>query len=516
MQEKCTEELLEEEFSEESADSGGRLSPRNLWSFTLGAIGRDAAGYMWSGFLNNFVIYTKSLTDRQFSVVNLVMVVARLLDGVSDAIMGNVLEVTRTRWGKFKPWIAVGMLFSSVVLIGSFSTTMEGWSYVVLFSLLYFAYDIGFTMNDIAYWGMVPSLASQKEDRDRLTSRTVLLSGVGAGLATMIVPAFTAGELTIGGSAITAYRIIALVFCALAIGTQTITLLGVKEKPLPPRSGAAVSKVSLGTIVRTVKNNDQLLWCSLIFLLSTVCNNLINAGLGSSYIYFEFGYNGLLFTVFSALGGVASGIVMLFFTPISKRRSRAQLIRLSTLAVVGGYVMMLLAGLLLPREWGMWKFGILMVTNLFAFAGQNICYLVLMICIANTVEYNEWLTGARAEGIIYSLRPFVTKMGWAVVQFLSLLVFLATGVRQYTNQIADLENAAARGLDTALKMEGIERVLAGVPSGQSNALLVCMTLLPSALAVLLYLLYRKHAVIDEARYDQILSDLKERRGELTE
>jgi len=137
-----------------------------------------------------------------------------------------------------------------------------------------------------------------------------------------------------------------------------------------------------------------------------------------------------------------------------------------------------------------------------------------MICIANTIEYNEWKTGARAEGIIFSVRPFLTKVGHAVIQVMVLIIFLLTGIRQYTNQIADLENEAAKGLDAAAKAEGIAQVLASVPSGKSAALLACMTIIPSLFAVAAYYLYAKKYSITEERYDQILAELQERKEQI--
>jgi len=366
-------------------------------------------------------------------------------------------------------------------------------------------------MNDIAYWGMVPALARRKEDRDRLTSQAVLFAGIGGGITGIIVPTFTAGDLTIGGSAVTAYRTIAVIFIALFLGAQMITLLGVKEKPLPPKSASAVNKVGIKTIVDTIRNNDQLSWMIVVFLFATVGQGLITNGLGINYIFFEFGYNGLLFTVFSAMGAVATGAIMLFFTPISKKFKRAQLMRTATISILGGCAAMLLAGLLIPSSAGMMKFVALMLANLFVFAGQSIYYLIIMICIANTVEYNQWKTGARAEGIIFSVRPFITKVGWAIINLMTLIIFLATGVRNYTNQIADFENEAARGaMDAAAKSEGIKAVLAQVPAGKNAALLACMTIIPAALGLISYILYKRKFTITEERYEQLLAELKER------
>jgi len=494
------------------AETGDKLTKRNLWAYTSAAIGRDSATYLWSGFLIIYVLYTKSLDNAQFAVLNMIMIATQVFDAFVDPIMGNILEVTRTRWGKFKPWIAIGMLLSAVIYLIMFSSRQDGWDFVVLFGALFFSYSIVFTFNDIAYWGMIPSLASRKQDRDRLTSQTVLFAGVGSGIAVLLVPPLTAGEYALGGSAVTAYARLALIFSALFIGAQMIPIIGVKEKPLPPKGTSTVNKVGIGTIYKTIRGNDQLSWCIVIFLFSTIASGILNGGLGMNYIFFEFGYNGLLFTIFSTLGALASGVVMLFYTPISKRFSRNQLIRFATLSIVGGYAFLLLVGLAVPSSAGMFKFALMMLGNLFAFGGQGVYYLVIMICIANTVEYNEWKTGARAEGIIFSVRPFITKLGWAVIQLIVMAVFMLSGVRVYTNQIADLENAAHMGLDAATRIDRINEVLAQVAPGRSMALLACMTIIPSVLALISYVLYKRKYTITEEFYDQILIELKERKA----
>lgn len=491
-----------------------RLTKRNLWTYSLGSIGRDLAGGLWSSYLLTFVLYTKSLTNGQFAVISLTIVAARIFDAMNDPVMGNILEVTRTKWGKFKPWIAIGMALSAVVFVISFSNTLQGQSYVILFVVMYFTYSIVFTMNDIAYWGMIPSLASCKDDRDLLTSRAVLFAGIGGALTGLIVPTFTAGDMTIGGSAVSAYRALSIIFSVFFIGMQVITLVGVKEKPLPPKGSATVDRVGVKTIISTMKNNDQLMWCMVIFLCYSVGNGLIGGGLGVNYIYFEFGYNGLLFTLFSALGAVAAGVVMIFFTPISKKYTRDQLMKVAAICAVGGYIMMLIIGLVVPSSSIYLKFALLMIGNLFAFGGQGIYYLIMMICIANTVEYNEWKFGTRAEGIIFSVRPLVTKFGWAIIQLMVMIIFLLTGVRDYTNEISDIENGVAQGLiDAAEKSDLVKGVLQSVPSSKSTALLVCMTIIPAILAIISYYLYKKKFIITEEKYDEILEDLKARKAD---
>ena len=81
--------------------------------------------------------------------------------------------------------------------------------------------------------------------------------------------------------------------------------------------------------------------------------------------------------------------------------------------------------------------------------------------------------GRREEGIVFSVRPFITKLGTALVQLLVLVIYLAVGVRAVTNQISDLENAASRGLITIAEKNRTNRGGAGLGAQrQSAALLV--------------------------------------------
>ena len=111
----------------------------------------------------------------------------------------------------------------------------------------------------------------------------------------------------------------------------------------------------------------------------------------------------------------------------------------------------------------------LTVSNLFAFLGQTLVYLIMIICIANTVEYNEWKTGRREEGIVFSVRPFHHQLGTALVQLLVLVIYLAVGVRAVTNQISDLENAASPGADHHSGKDGTNRGGAGLGAQRQKA-----------------------------------------------
>ena len=485
-----------------------RLQKRNMIMYPLGTVGRDMVYCLVTNFLLTYILFTKGLTSAQLGAVTAIMVAARVFDALNDPVMGNIIENTRSRWGKFKPWLLVGMVLTSFVVYMVFSTKLKGWSFIALFGVFYFTFSIAYTMHDISYWGMVPALGSDAGTRDQLTSRATLFAGIGGTLASILIPMLTTGESAIGGNAATAYSVIALAIGIIAPLFICFTLFGVREhREETPRKPFSLG---LGKVVSTIRGNDQLLWISLIFLIQQVGNGLIIGGIGSTYIYLTFGYSGGLYSTFSTIGVVATAFLMMFYPAISRKIHRKKLMSIMMVVSTVGYVLMLISGFLLQGS-GL-SFPVLTVGNMLSNFGQYGFYLVMMISIINTVEYNEYKHGTREEAIIASIRPFFTKMGSALVVVITSVSYMIFGVTDYTNRISDLESAAASGLiSEAEKLSGIEGVIAGIQGNQSGGLLLCMVVIPFVLMFISYLLYRKHYILDEEEYDRICRVIAERK-----
>ena len=485
-----------------------RQRKRNLIMYPMGTIGRDMVYCLVTNYLLTYILFTKHLTAAQLGAVTAIMVAARVFDALNDPVMGNIIENTRSRWGKFKPWLLAGILLTSLVVYMVFSTNLQGWSFIALFGLFYFSFSIAYTLHDISYWGMVPALGSDAGARDQFTSRATLCAGIGGIIASVAIPMLTTGEGTIGGNASTAYSVIALVIGILAPLFLCFTLFGVREHredtPKKPFS------LGLGKVVSTIRGNDQLMWISLIFLIQQVGNNIAVGGVGSTYIYLTYGYSGGLYSTFHTIGMVATGILMIFYPAISRKLHRKKLMSILMGVSTAGYLVMLVSGFLMTGS--DLRFYVLTLGYMLSNFGQYGFYLVMMISIINTVEYNEYKHGTREEAIVASIRPFFTKMGSALVVVITYVSYMLFGVTNYTNQISDLESAAASGLITeAQKLSSIEGVIAGIQGNQSSGLLLCMVVLPFALMLTSYLLYRKHYILDEEEYDRICQVIAQRK-----
>lgn len=487
---------------------------KNLIMFPLGTVGRDMVYSLVTNFLLTFVLFTRSLTAAQLSAITAIMVGARIFDALNDPIMGNIIERTRTKWGKFKPWIVIGMFSTSAVIYAAFNTKLQGWSFVWFFGVIYFLYSITYTMGDISYWGMIPALSSDGDTRNAFTARTTLFAGIGGTAASILIPLLTTGANAIGGSTSVAYGRIALAIAFLAPAFLCFVLFGVRERredlsePVPP--------VSFKKIWSTISGNDQLIWIAIIFLIHEIGNGVVMSGIGSTYIYFEFGYEGGLYSLFTTVGMSVTALLMVFYPAISRRLPRKKLMGVLVKVATLGYVLMIAVLAMRAGEHyalGMdLKFLILTIGYMLANFGQYGFYLILMISVINTVEYNEYLHGTRDEGIITSLRPFLTKLASALTVVIASATYMLAGVTKYTNQISTFENAAAAGqISEADKLAAIHELLGGVSHSQSVGLLLVMTVLPYALMVLSYELYLRRYKLDEEEYDRICDELNARR-----
>lgn len=481
-----------------------KLRKKNLWMFPLGTVGRDMMYNLVTNFLLTYILFTKGLSAAQLGTITAIMVAARMFDALNDPIMGNIIEMTHTKWGKFKPWLVIGIALSSIVVTMVFSTNLKGWNFVILFGVFYFCYSIAYTMHDISYWGMVPALSSDANARDQYTSRATLFSGIGGTLAGIVIPMVTTGEGTIGGSANIAYKVVAIVICILAPAFLCFTIFGVKERRETVK--AEKSSAGLKKVLNTIMNNDQLRWIAIIFLIQQVGNGIAIGGIGSTYIYFTYGYEGGLYSLFTTVGMSATAFLMIFYPTISKKINRKPLMNMMAAISVVGFVLMLLSRVI-PSI----GFILLTIGYMLSNFGLYCYYLVMMISIINTVEYNEYKCGTRDEAIIASVRPFMTKMASAIVVMITTASYVIFGVTNYTNQISDFESAAAIGTITeAEKLASIQSLISGVGEGQSIGLLLCMTILPCALMLISNILYQKKYKLDEAEYARICKELENR------
>lgn len=482
---------------------------KNLLMFPLGTVGRDMVYQLFTSYLLTYIMFTRQLDAKMLAAITAIMVGARVFDALNDPIMGNIIDRTRTKWGKFKPWLVIGIVTTSIVVYAMFNSKLTGWSFIWFFGIMYFCYSITYTMHDIAYWGMVPSLGTDSHIRDKFTSRTNLFAGIGGTLASVLIPVFTVGATAIGGNTAYAYGRVALVIVIIAPLFLCFTIFGVREDRSYEKE--PVPSVGLKKIIDVIKNNRQLVWISVIFLLQQVGQNICLNGLGQMYVYFEYGYAGGFWGLFTMLGMIPTAFLMIFYPAIAAKTSRKDFMKKMLYVSGAGYLLMFLTGAFVPS--GSIKFYVFTVGYMAANFGFYAYYLIMMISILNTVEYNEYLHGERNDAIIASVRPFITKLASAICVAIVNLSYMILGVMNYTNKISAFESEANLGIITEqAKLSSIGAVLTQVQSFQKIGMLLFITLIPFIFMYASYKLYRSHYTLDEDEFKRICDDIDRRKA----
>ena len=430
-----------------------KLFNRNKWAYSVGGIGRDMVYQLVATFFITYVQFSGlGLSALQFTIIGIMLVIGRVWDAVNDPVMGSIVENTHTKWGKFRPWILVGAVLTAIVIVFMFNFRPTGWGFVVFFFAMYLLWEMFFTLNDIPYWSLIPALSKNKKDRDTVTTMVVVFAGVGAFAGNAIITLTTVGKMVKG------YSMISLTFAIFFVACSLLTVFGVKEPEeiIPEKP----EKVSIKKMFKVIAKNDQLLWASLALMLYSIGSGLLTA-LGYNFFWLEIGYNGTLTMIFIISFAISNILIQSFYSALAKRFTRKQLMTYSFIALIFGYAMMLLIGWVdfLPVN---------IVTaclfGVFVFGGQAIFYMVVIVNMTNTIEYNEYKTGDRNEAIVFSLRPFVAKMSSAIQGLIVTLVLVVSGVYGMSQNVSSLEEQVSmfNEMSSAEKVEYMDSIQNGI------------------------------------------------------
>jgi len=447
-------------------------SNRNRYTFGLGTIGRDMLYSLISMYLIFYLSDIVNLSNSVLWWVTAIIMGARIFDALNDPIMGVIVDNTRSRFGKFKPWITIGAFASGIFTILLFTDfQLNGTAFILLFAFLYVMWGISFTANDISYWSMLPSLSTDQKERERIGAFARICANIGLFMVVAgIVPLTTAiGDAT--GSMKTAYFIFTLVVVAVMWIGQSITVFGVKEKK---DQFKVEEKTTLRGMVRAIFKNDQLLYTAIAMALFMI-GYVTTTGFGLYYFKYAFGDEGM-YSIFAVILGVAQITALAIFPLFSKKFNRKKLYTGATIFVFAGY------GVFFFSPMNMIFIGI---AGLLLFLGQAFIQLLMLMFLADTVEYGQWKLGRRNESVTFALQPFINKMGGAI----------ASGIVGATIIISGINEA-----ETA----------ADVTAGGLLTLKMAMFVLPLLFILAGYIIYRAKYKIDQKMFSQILEELKER------
>ncbi|MCR5344895.1 MAG: glycoside-pentoside-hexuronide (GPH):cation symporter [Lachnospiraceae bacterium] len=475
------------------------INRKTKWSYCVGATGRDAAYVLVSMFILTYVQYTFKLTIAQFSVISAAMVICMIWDAVNDLMMSTIIENCHFKSGKFKPFIITGALLNACVIIAMFTIRPSGWAFVIFFCITYLLWGMTYTINDIAYWGMLPSLTSDPKERDGLVTLMGIFVCIGQFSVAGIVP------IVIAGNAVNAFRITALIVALLFIAFQMLTYFGVTES----KREESNKKVTLKDMAKILARNDQLIVIGIAYILFCVGQQLLLL-LAVNFFYFVFGYSssGDLITVFTVMYGLGTLVAQFLYPILSEKLSRRKLISCCMIVLLIGYGLFLSFGYILPMN-----VIVLNITGFIIFLCQGLYNLAVIVMVNNTIEYDEYKYGERHDSIISAIRSFASKLSNALNQGAASLILIISGIYAVSQDISALEVEIGNGNlvreDALILADGFIR---GVERSQTLMLRIGMVFVPLIAMIVAYLIIRAKYKIDEKEYNRLVEEIAKRKN----
>lgn len=490
------------------------LSNRNKWGFASGCTFRDLTYVLVSLFFITFIQYTAGLNAIQFGVLNGIIIGCRVWDAFNDPMMSTIISNTKSKQGRYKPYILWGAVANSVFLVAMFLSPnalwgLSGWGYVAWLGVSYLLFGMTFTVNDVSYWSLLPHLARSKNTRDKLTGLVAIFASVGQIITGALIPFLQAGRM------VTLYRYYSIICAVLFILSQLMVYLVVQDKD---NSADEEPAIGIKDMFKIIGRNKQLITMLFVVLIYSLASALITV-FGTNFFYCKLGYNGTYMTIVTGVFAVGSLVSQALYAKIAQKLSRATIVKYMTIILVVGYLV-LFGYSNVPLSWlggNPWIYtAIFAVISLVIFSSQGIIYLAILVMLSNTIEYDQWKNGRRNESIIFTVRSFMVKLATAFEQGLYVLIVLITGFKGITDAISDLEisynsmveagsiTSAAAG--DAIKA-GADALLLNSNPLIAFGLSIGMCLIPAILYVVQYFIVKKNYIIDEPFYEKLCNDI---------
>lgn len=453
-----------------------KLTAKQKAAFGIGAVGKDMVYALSASYVMYFY---QDVLRLSATFVGLILMIARVFDALNDPFMGVIVAKTRTRWGRFRPWILTGTVLNALVLYALFAAPdLSQAGMMVYFSIAYILWGVTYTMMDIPYWSMIPAVTSTPADRENLSVVGRTCAGVGAALIAMFTMLLV-GALG-GDSERAGFNYVALIVSVVFVVTEIVCCAEMKESNQTEMKTATVKEM-----FRALFSNDQ----AIVVVLSIV---LINSALylTSNFViyFFKYDFGGAgwkgSYTLFSTIGGAAQILGMMLLYPLLRKKlSNTGVFTLSLVLALGGYGLLLalcLAGL-------SGNLITLCVPGVVVFACNGMLSVLTTLFLSNSVDYGQLKTGRREESVIFSMQTFVVKAASGVAVFLTGIGLDLIGL------VGDTEETGAVAAQSAGTLLGLR---------------LMMTVLPMLVLLAALLLFRRKFILTDEKAAEISRQLR--------
>ncbi len=455
-------------------------------AYACGTFGHDVFYAMIGTYFMIFVTSNLFNSDNptndayMIGIVTTIILVLRIAELFVDPFIGNIIDKTKTRWGRFKPWVLGGAVVAAVTLAMLFTdfgglTVSNPTLYLIIFAIVYFIMDIFYSAKDVAIWSMIPALSFDSHEREVTATIARIGSVFGAQMVTVIVmPVVLYFSVNQNGGAgdPTGWFAFACIGGGIATLGAIILGLGTHEQDNALRENK--EETSAKDVLKVLTKNDQLLWMAIAYLVYGIGINIVN-NFNLYYFIYVIG-DATKFSILGVINTVIGLLAVAAFPILTTKFSRRKLFFSSIAVMTAALVLYAMSGTNVTLA--------LVAAGLFTLP-QALIFLVVLMTITDSVEYGQLKLGHRDEAVCLCVRPLVDKFAGAVSSGIIGLAAIWVGMTG---------GASASGL-TADNMMRLQ---------------IIMFAAPIALMVVGALIYRAKVTLTEQEHARIVEELEEK------
>ena len=423
-------------MSNENAADGDVRKKGGLGQRIAYACGNLGQAAFYNAMSTYFIVYVtsclfsgvdKALAAKLIGVITSLVVIIRIAEIFVDPLLGNLVDNTNTKWGRFRPWQFFGGLVSSVLIMLIFSgmfglVNVNTTLFIVLFVITFIVLDVFYSLRDISYWGMIPALSSDSHERSTYTALGSFTGSIGGNAITiLVIPVVTyfswvfTGENAEHQSGWTAFGIIVAL---LGLITAWTVAFGTKESTSALRAKAQKNGNPFEAF-KALFQNDQLLWVALSYLLYTIANGATG---GVLLFLFKFILDNPAAFSLTGIIGLVAGLVMTPLYPIlNKRIPRRVLYFFGMSFLIVAYILLSISTY--SRSMTL----VFVALVLFGIPGTFI-QMTAILSLTDSIEYGQLKNGRRNEAVTLSVRPMLDKIAGAMSNGITGFIAVAAGM----------------------------------------------------------------------------------------
>lgn len=496
--------------------------------------GKELVGFLVGMFGQN-LIYNIVATGLYFYFQNVIclpamalgwiMTIARIWDAINDPMMGTIVDKTRSKWGKCRPYLIIfpgiiGLVTILCFINGNYaeaSTSAQKVIIVAWAAVSYIAWGMVFTVCDIPLWGITSLMTEDENDRSKILGLARIVAGVG-GIGVLIVQIAQALSGAFGGDMQKAFIVSAVIFTVIASILFEFAGIFTREKVEKSEKRYTFKenfKIMFGNkpfrqilISGILRSPIQLL---MIVAMTLVTYYYANGNIMNILQYNDDGsFAGINFKILIGLGSVAIGLfvgqfVSMGITPsLIKKMEKKTLYNFFSIAGAVPFVLIFVfykisGGDLTTTFWSI-IIGICMLFASASFGGINVLQSVM---IADCVDYEEYTNGVRTDGVFFSGQSFITKLSAGIATIISSVVYSIVG---YSGVNVDKLNKAIENGADFITYDG------GTGAGKYAAAMFFLISIPPAIGMLLSALPTLKYALSDKEHARILDELVEKRA----